>query len=511
MNQQPGKDAKRVATTNTINRRHLIMNLMDPAVWDKKLFTGTWSRGNGKEVSVREPATGGSLGTIGSASAADIDLACRNAAAAQAAWAETPFEERAGVLRRAGALFEQHSDDIHAWLIREAGSIPPKAQVETHTAAQECYEAAALPSRPQGDVLAAADPERLSFSCRVPVGVVGVIAPFNFPLILAIRAVAPALALGNAVVLKPDLRTAVSGGVSIARIFEEAGLPAGVLQMLPGGAESGAALVAHPAVRVIAFTGSTAAGRHVGAAAAQHLKRAHLELGGNNAIIVLEDADVDAAASVGAWGSYLHQGQICMAAGRHIVHESIADEYVAKLSEKANRLTVGDPNTEQVALGPIIDEKQRDNIHRLVTESVAAGATITAGGDFNGQFYRPTVLDHVSRDTPAFCNEVFGPVAPVIRFSTVEEAIEIAKDTGYGLALSIMSSDALKAWGIARKIPSGLVHVNDQTVADEAHIPFGGVGNSGNGGRIGGAEANLESFTESQWVTMQSKPAQYPF
>lgn len=487
------------------------MSLMNPATWQGKIFTGSWEFGAAADVRITEPATGETLGTLGVGSAADIDQACKTAAAAQQAWADTPFEDRAAILRRAAALFEQHEEEIRTWIIRESGSIPPKAQLETRHAALESYEAASLPSRPQGDLLPAADPSRISFSRRTPVGVVGVIAPFNFPLLLAIRAVAPALALGNAVVLKPDTRTAVGGGVAIARIFEEAGLPAGVLQMIPGDAEAGAALVANDAIRVVAFTGSTAAGRHVGAAAAKHLKRAHLELGGNSAIIVLEDADIDLAASAGAWGSFLHQGQICMAAGRHIVHESVADEYVAKLAEKARNLPVGNPATEQVALGPIIDERQLENIHRLVTASVASGATLVAGGEFDGLYYRPTVLDNVRSDTPAYSQEVFGPVAPVIRFSTIEEAIDLAKDTDYGLSLSVMGRDAMNAWNVARQIPSGLVHINDQTVADEAHIPFGGVGNSGNGSRIGGAEANIESFTDIQWVTLQQETSRYPF
>jgi benzaldehyde dehydrogenase (NAD) len=487
------------------------MSLMKPAVWQGKIFTGSWEFGAAADVEVIEPATGEALGSLGVGSSADIDQACKTAAAAQHAWAETSFEDRAAILRRAAALFEEHEEEIQAWIIRESGSISPKAQLETRHAALESYEAASLPSRAQGDLLPAANPSRISFSRRTPVGVVGVIAPFNFPLLLAIRAVAPALALGNAVVLKPDTRTAVGGGVAIARVFEEAGLPPGVLQMIPGDAEAGAALVANDAVRVVAFTGSTAAGRHVGAAAAKHLKRAHLELGGNSAIIVLEDADVELAASAGAWGSFLHQGQICMTAGRHIVHESIADEYVAKLAEKARNLPVGNPATGEVALGPIIDERQLQNIHRLVTDSVASGATLAAGGEFEGLYYRPTVLDNVRPDTPAYCQEVFGPVAPVIRFRTIEEAVELAKDTEYGLSLSVMSGNAMNAWNVARQIPSGLVHINDQTVADEAHIPFGGVGNSGNGSRIGGAEANIESFTDIQWVTIQQEAARYPF
>ncbi|GAA3189890.1 aldehyde dehydrogenase family protein [Dactylosporangium siamense] len=262
---------------------------------------------------VVEPATGAVLGRVGLASTADVDRACRAATAAQPAWAATSFEERAGVLRRAGALFESRAADVDEWLVREAGSVPAKAAVETHVAAQECYEAAALASRPLGDILPSALP-RLSLARRSPVGVVGVIAPFNFPLILAIRAVAPALAVGNAVVLKPDPRTAVGGGFAIAALLREAGLPDGLLHVLPGGADVGAALVAHPATRVIAFTGSTGAGRAVAELAGRHLKRVHLELGGNSALVVLPDADLDLAVSAGglellpALGADLHDG-----------------------------------------------------------------------------------------------------------------------------------------------------------------------------------------------------------
>src|SRR5213076_90514 len=234
---------------------------------------------------------------------------------------------------------------------------------------------------------------------RVPVGVVGVIAPFNVPLILGIRSVAPALALGNAVVFKPDPRSAVSGGVSIARVFEEAGLPQGLLHMLPGGPEVGRAMVTEPAIRVLSFTGSTGAGRQVAELAGRHLKRVHLELGGNSALIVLHDADIALAVSAGAWSSFLHQGQICMTAGRHLVHEGIADEYVAALAEHADALPVGDPATQQVALGPLIDEAQRDKVHALVTSTVDTGARLAAGGRYEGLFYRPTVErdDHLQR------------------------------------------------------------------------------------------------------------------
>jgi benzaldehyde dehydrogenase (NAD) len=340
---------------------------------------------------------------------------------------------------------------------------------------------------------------------------VGVISPFNFPLILSIRSVAPALALGNAVVLKPDPRTAVSGGVALARVFEEAGLPPGLLHVLPGGEDIGQALVADHHVRVVAFTGSPAAGRAVGELAARHLKRAHLELGGNSALVVLDDVDVDEAASAGAWASFLHQGQICMTAGRHLVHERVVDGYVDRLAARAEKLPVGDPATQPVALGPIIDEHRRDRIHDLVTSSVDAGARLAAGGTFEGLFYRPTVLGEVTPDMPAYAQEVFGPVAPVMAFSTLDEAAALAADSEYGLALGILTRDVMKGLALAERIPTGIVHINDQTVNDEAHAPFGGMAVSGTGGRLGGREANVEAFTETQWVTIRGEVAPYPF
>src|ERR1700756_4232581 len=384
--------------------------------WHGTVFSDGWTKPDGGDAAVIAPATGEEIGRIGVASPADVARAAESAAAAQEKWAATPYPERAAVLRRAGQLWEEHAAEVGEWIVAEAGSIPPKAGVETGTAAQECYEAAALASHLLGETTPGAQP-RLSLARRLPAGVVGVIAPFNFPLILSIRSVAPALALGNAVILKPDPRTAVSGGVTLAQIFAEAGLPDGVLHVLPGGADAGEALVTDPRVPVISFTGSTAAGRRVGELAARHLKRAHLELGGNSALVILDDADVAAAASAGAWGSFLHQGQICMTTGRHIVADRVYDDYVAALAEKASHLPVGDPASGQVALGPIIDERQRDKVHALVTGSVEAGAKLKVGGTYEGLFYKPTVLSDVATSMPAYANEVFGPVAPVVRFS----------------------------------------------------------------------------------------------
>jgi len=485
------------------------MALLDDGVWRAKIWTGAWTDGAGGTYEVVEPATGDSLGAVGRAEPADVAAAGARAAEAQRAWAGAPFEERAAVLRRAGDLLLAHTAEIKEWLSRETGAIPPFGDFQVHTSAQECFEAAALPSHPYGELLRTGMP-RLSFARRVPAGVVGVIAPFNVPTILAIRAVAPALALGNAVILKPDPRTAVAGGVVFARIFEEAGLPAGVLQVLPGGSEVGEALVTEPAVQTIAFTGSTRAGRAVGALAGQHLKRVHLELGGNSALVILDDADLDRAVSAGAWGSFLHQGQICMTAGRHLVHERVADSYVDALAAHADGLPVGDPSAGEVALGPLIDEGQRAKVHALVTATVDAGARLAAGGTHDGLFYRPTVLDRVGVDMPAYADEVFGPVAPVVRFSSDDEAVKLAAGSAYGLSLSILTGDAMRGLALAERIPTGIVHINDQTVNDEAVAPFGGVLDSGTGARFGGA-ANAEAFTESRWITLRGDIPAYPF
>jgi benzaldehyde dehydrogenase (NAD) len=486
------------------------MTFLGEDTWTGKIFNGEWVTSSGGQSPIREPATGGDLGQYGLAAPDDVTAATQRATEAQRDWAAASFEERAAVMRRAGELFEQHGDELHSWIIRETGAIPPKAGLETHVAAQECFEAAAIASHPSGEILRSAQP-RMSLARRLPVGVVGVISPFNFPLILSTRSVAPALALGNAVVLKPDPRTAVTGGILVARVFEEAGLPPGVLHLVPGGGDIGQALVEDPHVRVISFTGSTAVGRRVAEAAARHLKRAHLELGGNSALIVLDDVDLDLAVSAGAFGSYMHQGQICMATGRHLVADSIVDEYVERLAKKADALPLGNPATEQVALGPVIDEVQRDRIHEMVTATADAGASVVAGGTYEGLFYRPTVLTDVASDSPAYANEVFGPVAPITPFSSVDEAITLAADTDYGLSLGILTRDVMKGVELADRIPSGIVHINDQTVSDEAVAPFGGVGWSGTGARLGGPSANIDAFTDTQWLTLQGAISPYPF
>jgi benzaldehyde dehydrogenase (NAD) len=484
------------------------MALMDTGAWQGAIYSNGWIKTR-SQAAVTDKATGKEIGSIGIATPDDVRKAAQTAKNAQASWAATPHTVRSAILRKAADIWLANAEDIEWWGIRESGKIPGAMGFETHNSTEEIYEAATLPSRGYGELLPSEQP-RLSFAERIPVGVVGVIAPFNFPQILAIRSVAPALALGNAVVLKPDPRTAVCGGVVLAKVFEEAGLPEGLLHVLPGDAQVGQAVVTDPGIALISFTGSTGAGRSVGELAARHLKRVHLELGGNSAMIVLDDVDLDRAVSAGAWGSFLHQGQICMTTGRHLVAGPIYDEYVERLAAKADQLPVGDPATEQVALGPIIDQNQRDKVHGLVTSSVEQGASLKAGGTYEGLFYRPTVLADVTTAMPAYANEVFGPVAPVVRFDTAEDAAKLAAESDYGLSLSILTRDVMKGLDLARKIPTGIVHINEQTVDDEANIPFGGLKASGTGTRFGGA-ANLEAFTDTRWITIRGDIAPYPF
>lgn len=485
------------------------MTFLDPAQWRGNIFNGEWIPAEGGNLEVFEPATGEVLTVVGQASVADTRAAAAQAKRAQVAWAATKPEERAAILRKAGNLWHEHEAEIEQWIMRETGAIPPKAGLETHMAQEICFEASALPSHTMGSVHPSNN-EHWSISRRRPSGVVSVISPFNFPLILSIRSVAPALALGNAVLLKPDPRTPITGGYAIARVFEEAGLPKGLLQVLPGGADVGVAVVEAPEVSVVSFTGSTAAGRKVGELASANLKRVHLELGGKNSIIVLPGADVAKAASAAAFGSFLHQGQICMSTGRVVVHESLFDEFVAALATKATHLPVGNPATEQVAIGPVIDDKQLQRMAGIVQATVEAGANLVAGGTHSDLFYKPTVLTGVTKDMPAFTEEIFGPVASVFSFASTQEAIDLVSDTEYGLSLSILG-DVGTAMEIADAVPTGLVHINEQTVADEPNIPFGGSGSSGNGSRFGGADANIEAFTELQWLTVRNEIAPYPF
>ncbi len=474
------------------------------------LFLADWRPGSGAAIEDREPATDRHLLTIPGSTVDDVARAAAAAATAQPAWAETSYQERARILRRAADIYEAHREEFGTWTQRETGASHSKMHHEANFAYQEILNAATLPSQPYGSLMPTAQKGRLSMVRRVPVGVVGAITPWNSPTVLGMRVVAPALALGNAVVLKPDPQTPVVGGAVFAAVFAEAGLPEGLLQIVVGGADVGEAIVTDPNVSLVSFTGSTVAGRRVGQLAGGLLKKVSLELGGNNAFIVLDDADLEAAASAGAFSSFQFQGQVCFAAGRHIVHRSIAGAYVDALTTKAKRLKLGDPYREDVQLGPIVNQKQLARVDGIVQRSVAGGARLVEGGTHEGLFYRPTVLADVTTDSPAWTDEIFGPVAPVTTFATDDEALVLANASEYGLVASIYTRSISRGLALANRIKAGMVHVNDGTLNDEAIIPFGGMGASGNGSRFGG-EANFDMFTEWQWVTVRDKPPSFPF
>ena len=480
--------------------------------WQESVFLdGTFRRpAQGGTLPVRDKASGEIFGLAGLAGADDADAAVAAALPAQRAWSERTYAERAGLLRAAAAVLADRAKEWRELIMRETGCIAGKADYEISAAASELTEAAALASRATGEVLPSGHAGRFSLSERIPLGLVGVITPWNFPLVLGMRVIAPALALGNAVLVKPSPETPYSGGLAIAELFAAAGAPAGIFQVLPGDIEAGERLVSHPDVAMIHFTGSTAVGRRIAQAAAGQLKKVSLELGGNNALLVLEDADIDQATMIGAWSAFHYQGQTCITAGRHIVHRAVAGAYLSGLAARAEAITVGNTVTEEVGLGPMINVRQLERARQMLSEAVEAGARVVAGGTTDGPYFRPTVVADVSRSSRLWTEEIFAPIAPVLVVDDDDSAVQIANDTPYGLVDSVLTADLARGMRVARRLRAGMVHVNDATPQDEALAPFGGMGASGLGGRSGG-DANLEEFTQRRWLTVAPGPVHYPY
>ncbi|MCA1493896.1 benzaldehyde dehydrogenase [Sinorhizobium alkalisoli] len=484
-------------------------NFLDSERWEGRAFFADWQRTAAGVIEVTDPATGAVIASVGVGGGADIRHAAAEARVAQKAWARMLPTERARILSKAADLLEQNGAELIPWIMRESGSIYPKAGIEIEHGALFMRHAASLATAPMGMLIPAMD-NRTNYARRVPHGVVGVISPFNFPLVLSVRSIAAALAFGNAVVHKPDPRTPISGGIIIARIFEEAGLPKGVLQIVPGGADAGEAMCTDPNIAMISFTGSARGGSKVAEIAGKHFKKVQLELGGKNSLIVLDDADLDVAASNSAWGAFLHQGQICMATGLILVDEKIADALTTKLVAKASHLTAGDPSLNEVALGPIISDGQVEIIDEIVNDAVAKGAKLLVGGTHDGRFYAATVLSGVKPGMRAFEEEIFGPVACIATFSSEQEAIALTNNSDYGLAAGVISADIGRALRIAEELDVGMVHVNDQTVNGGPFAPFGGPRKSGNGTRIGGP-ADIEEFTTWKWISVKDAATPHPF
>ncbi|HEX7524926.1 MAG TPA: aldehyde dehydrogenase family protein, partial [Gaiellaceae bacterium] len=395
----------------------------------------------------------------------------------------------------------------------ETGATFGFAMFQMHFVPGLFRQAAAVGYQPIGQILPSDNPGTFAMGVRKPVGVVAAIAPWNAALILSARSIAAPLALGNTVVLKPSEWSPVSGGLLWGEIFAEAGLPDGVLNIVthaPGQAGPiGDELVSNPAVRRINFTGSTNVGRKLAEAAGRHLKRVVLELGGYNPVIVLADADVDYAVNATAFGAFLHQGQICMSARKVFVERAIADEFVEKLTAKANGLKAGDPKEHDTIIGPLINADALAMVKGRVDDVVAKGGRVLAGGEAVGPCYQATVITDVPADSEFAKHETFGPVLAVEIVDSADEAIARANDTTYGLSASIMTTDADRGMALAQRLDSGIVHINEQPVGDEPQMPFGGVKDSG-WGRFGG-QAVIDEFTELRWITVQSGSHPYPF
>ena len=481
--------------------------------FDRMPLSEQWRGGrSGRVTEDRDPFTDDILVRIPLANEQDLDEAYRGAAVAQPRWAATMPGERAALLRRAADIMEARREEIVTWLIRESGSTRMKANVEWDSAHAIMLEAASAPYRVQGRILPSDIPGKENRVYRQPVGVVGVISPWNFPLHLTNRSVAPALAVGNAVVIKPASDTPVTGGLLLAKIFEEAGLPPGVLSVVVGpGSVIGDAFVLHPIPRVISFTGSTPVGRRIAELAAKSsmLKRVALELGGNSPFIILDDADLDLAVNAAVFGKFLHQGQICMITNRLIVDTTIYNQFVEHFSARVRNLKVGDPNNADTAIGPIINKSQLEGLITHIENARSSGARQTAGGPPNGFLLPPHVFADVTPRMQIAQDEMFGPVVSVIKVAGEEEALRVANDTEYGLSSAVFTRDVERGVRVALQVKAGMTHVNDQPVNDLPNCPFGGEKNSGLG-RFGG-DWIIEEFTTDHWVSVQHTPRQYPF
>lgn len=483
------------------------------AGFDGQYIDGVWRPGRqgGRLVDV-DPYTGETLAEIAKADESDLDEAYRAAARAQEAWGRALPGERAAVLRRAAQIVEARRGEIVGWLMRESGAIRAKGEMECGFVREFMLEMASYPYRMEGRILPIDQPGKESRVYRRPLGVIGVISPWNFPMQLSHRSIAPALALGNAVVVKPAEDTPVTGGLLIAKIYEEAGLPPGLLNVIVGDvADVGDPFTLHPIPRLISFTGSTRVGRRIGELAMKGptIKRVALELGGNAPFVVLADADLEQAVRAAVVGRFLHQGQICMSSNRIIVDASRYDEFVDRFVERVRGLRHGDPKDPQTVIGPVINAKQLASHLAHIEGARSAGARQLVGGDPEGLVLPPHVFADVSNEMPVAREETFGPIAPILRADGEADAQRIANDTPFGLSSAVFTRDRERGVRFALGLQVGMTHVNDTSVNDMPNNPFGGEKNSGIG-RFNGQWV-IDEFTTDHWVTVQHTPIAYPF
>ncbi len=476
------------------------------------LIGGEWAgAGSGETFDRLDPYTGEVASTAAAASREDARAAADAAAAAFGEWSATPPSARRELLQKAAALLLERAPEIAPIVTAETGGTFGWGMFNCHLAAGMLGEAAAMTTSVTGEVIPSDVPGLTAMAIRQPAGVVLGIAPWNAPVILGTRAVATPLAFGNTVVLKASEVCPRTHG-EIARAIADAGVPAGVVNLLTHPAGSAAdvvdELIAHPAVRRINFTGSTRVGRLVAENAARHLKRVLLELGGKAPLVVLADADLDEAVAAAKFGAFMHQGQICMSTEKIVADRSIAADFASMLGEKAGALKVGDPRDPSTEIGPLVSSASLERIGELVEDARSQGAEVVTGGEAEGPCYRPTVLAGVTPEMRIYHEESFGPVVGIVTVDGPDEAVRVANDTEYGLAASVFGDDVPTALELAHRIESGICHVNGATVHDEPQMPFGGVKASGFG-RFGG-KAAIDEFTELRWITVQQGSRHYP-
>jgi acyl-CoA reductase-like NAD-dependent aldehyde dehydrogenase len=458
------------------------------------------------------PYNGEVYARIPSGKREDATRAIEAAQAAFPEWANTPPAVKRGIFLKAADIMERRQDELVRVMMEEVGGTIGISMFQMHFVPGLYRMAASAAYDVKGEIIPADHANSFFMAVRQPAGVVGCFGPFNVPYILSSRSFALPVAYGNTAVLKPSEEAPLAGGILLAEIFEEAGLPPGVLNVVTGtrtdSVELGDEIIAHPAVRRISFTGSTEVGRIIAEKSGRHLKRAVLELGGKDPLIVLGDADVDYAVDAAAWGAFLHQGQICMSTERIIVERNIADEFISKLQARAQGLKMGDPTDPSVAIGPLINQRAVDKVNSHVQGAVAGGAELVTGGKHDNLVYHPTIVSDVTQDMSLFTDQTFGPIASVTVVGDSEEALSVANNSNYGLSSGIITNDFNRALDMAFRLETGMVHIGDQTVNDEPQVPFGGVKGSGYG-RMGG-QAALDEFTELRWINVQRTPRTFP-
>ncbi|MCZ6604071.1 MAG: aldehyde dehydrogenase [Alphaproteobacteria bacterium] len=458
-----------------------------------------------------DPVTGEVATRAAAASIEDAVVAANAAAAAFPIWSETGPGERRARLNDAADILLDRKEELKRAITSETGGTDAWGEFNCHLAASMLREAASMATLVAGEVIPADKADTLSLVLRQPAGVSLGIAPWNAPVALGVRAVAMPLACGNTVILKGSELCPKTHRL-IGDIFCQAGLPPGTVNVVLNAPDDASAivdaLIAHPAVRRVNFTGSTRVGRQVAETCARHLKRCLLELGGKSPIVILDDADLDEAVKAASFGAFMHQGQICISTGRIIILESIADAFVEKFAAKAGALQAGDPSNPDTDLGPLINREAVKRVQALIADAVEKGAKLVVGGEVDDVFMQATVLDNVDPSMRIYHEETFGPAVPIIRVGSVDEAITYANDTEYGLSASVFGRDISRALQVARKLETGMCHINAATIYDEPQMPFGGVKASGYG-RFGGKTA-IDEFTELRWISVQTGPQHFP-